>query len=509
MNSNGRGTSVHGLCRSAAQLLLPAIVCLAGCSKSPAPLATPDTAGKARSSSSASGSWVGTPLRGSDAQSLRNYIQSVAQVTPKQFKAEWSPATVAIGRDAAARAIRSISRDGAVFGLASDEPALAQLKPGSILWIWNVAVRKVQSIEVRGEVTFVSTAPVPLNEAIPNARIEFETPLNLANYYHAKTAQRRRAAPGFLYATLNTDPPAAEPVSDDAWFDEGMSANGFSGEKNGWAFAIGYQTHAGGITLELQAHKAGNSENVDAQIRAKMNMDGFAVSEGLSFIDGKVDSVSTHFKDLNGNVHAQVIGRLGRTGTETFKVPVMRVPVSFNVPIPVGGIPFVVQVGADFTLTLSLAGQNATLSVEGETAFHGDSGFDYSKSKAAYSTDFKGDDPKIGDYKGFSLGVSAVVFGVQIPRLGFGLGLIGVSSIAYVDVVNVITMTNGAAIGGLGPPCKRVTYAAVGHVGIETTLIPLPLGLAENVENSLSPKKEIFKLTKEIVDPPIQMCQIG
>ena len=68
---------------------------------------------------------------------------------------------------------------------------------------------------------------------------------------------------------------------------------------------------------------------------------------------------------------------------------------------------------------------------------------------------------------------------------------------------------SGAAVGGLGPPCKRVTYAAVGHVGIETNIIPLPFGASESIENALSPKKEIFKLSQEITDPPIKMCQIG
>lgn len=662
-----------------AALILPILV-LQACSKQREPPAA---------AAAAAGPWVGTALHGNDAAALRAYIESVAQVTPRTFKVQWSPATVAIDRAAALRSLRSVSADGAVIGLASSEPAVANLKPGSILWVWDIAVRKVQSLETRGDVTLVTTIPVALPEAIPNAEIDFEVPPPLNSYYISRRAVapaaaatarlRRRSSPQFLLtrydATSPAEPPAAAPDAPadasapagshsnagDDWFDEGMSANGYTGSKDDWTYSIGYGTRPGGITLELQARKGDDvsggtesgvdpdavakkykeieqdrkeigeqidkverdlgeeqkalkqvdsdyerqmqqlqqdqqnrnnpdysgprppprttdsggfpltdkaaqqrlqkewdakrdieakklaaveqilsasrtrldaiearkralkaakavakqlwdivSDNVDARLRARLELDGFTMGENLVFRNGEVDLASTHFKNLNGNVHAQLIGRLGHEGSEQIKIPVIQVPIAFNVPIPVGGIPFVVQVGADFALTMSLTGAKATLSVDGQTAFSGDSGFDYSKSKASYSTEFKGQDPQISDYKGFSLGVSAVVLGVQIPRLGMGLGVFGVSSVAYMDVVNVITMTNGAAIvTGLGaPPCKRITYNAVGHVGIDTTIVPLPFGAAEKVGKSLSPKKEIFNRQKELLDPPVKMCEV-
>jgi len=665
-----------------AAILLP-VIFLSACSKrtEPGSIATPVTVPDA-----AGGPWVGTTLHGNDTGALRAYIESVAEITPKNFKVEWNPATVAIDRAAALRSLRSISRDGAVIGLATSEPAVARLRPGSILWVWDIAVSKVQSLETKGDVTLVRTIPVALTEAIPNAQIEFEAPLTLKNYYisrrstpppPATTRIPGRMAPGLRYAVYDpnapSDQPGSEPgappdadtpapadnPSDDDWYDEGMSANGYTGEKNGWSYSIGYTTRPGGITLELQARKGDDvgggpdsgvdpnavankfkeiekdrkeireqinkiendlrdehkdlkkidddferrmqelqqeqvsrknptyegprlpprqtdsggfplndqgeqqklqkqwdasraleakklaaveqvlgearikrdeiearkrtlkaakevakqlwdivSDNVDARIRARVDLDGFTMGESLVFKNGQVDLASTHFKNLNGNAHAQLIGRLGHSGSEQIKIPVMQVPIAFNVPIPVGGIPFVVQVGADFALTMSLTGAHATLSVEGQTAFRGDGGFDYSKSKASYSTEFKGDVPQISDYKGFSLGVSAVVLGIQIPRLGMGLGVFGVSSVAYVDVVHAITMTNGGAIGGLGPPCKRITYSAVGHVGIETEIIPLPFGAAEKIQKSLSPKKEIFNRQRELLDPPVKMCEV-
>src|SRR5262249_29424055 len=124
---------------------------------------------------------------------------------------------------AALRSLRAVSRDGATFTFSSDEPALAKLKPGtSILWVWDIAVRKVDSVETFGEVTHVHTSVVKLTEAMPNAQIEFETPLKLQNYYPQRrieapepaTAQHRARTPGFRYVLFGGPTPGEQPGDD-------------------------------------------------------------------------------------------------------------------------------------------------------------------------------------------------------------------------------------------------------------------------------------------------------
>jgi len=581
-----------------------------------------------------------------------------------------------------------VSRDGSSFTFASNEPALAKLKPGSILWVWDIAVRKVDSVETFGAVTHVHTSLVKLTEAMPNAQIEFEAPLKLQNYYPQRTveppqpatARRRARSPGLMYVLLTDPAPAPgeqpggdDPMSlppenlpdpdspqdsdDDDWYDQGITADGFNGTKNGWAYSVGYSTRPGGITVEVQARKGdlengsdsgthnlipeykaiendreqihksieqaeqeikeeekgvtqadqdfeqemkqllqdqadrknpGYSgptlprqvnrygepitdqaaqqllrdkwqkkhdveiqklqateqilgewrikkdqlearkralkvakgvaaqlfqiadDNFDARIRGRVDLDGFAIGQDLGFVNGDVDVAATHFKNLNGKVQAQLIGRLGKTGNEATKIPVMHVPVQFNVPIPVGGVPFVVQLGSDFLITLSLSGLHASLAVDGQVAFKGDSGLTYAQGKATYDTSFStSGDPQIGNFQGMSPGVSAVVLAIQLPRVGLGLGVFGVSSVAYMDVVNVVTMTQGGVVGaGLIPACKRMTYNAIGHVGVETNVIPLPFVDTSQVAGALTTKKEIFNSTTKKLDPPIKACEI-
>ena len=108
-----------------------------------------------------------------------------------------------------------------------------------------------------------------------------------------------------------------------------------------------------------------------------------------------------------------------------------------------------------------------------------------------------------------SPGVSGLVLGVQVPRLGFGFGAVGMSSVAYLDVVHVLTMTNSAAVAVLAPPCRKVTLSAVGHVGIDTKIVPWPIPyVADKINDALSTKpKEVFKKEKTILDPPIKGCE--
>ncbi len=651
---------------------LGALLIISGCGRHPPPTAAGPTVARGGPKGAP---WSGAPLRGNDPASLRTYLQSVEEVKPTKFKVEWNPATVAIDKAAALRSLRGVSHDGTMITLAADEPAVAKLKPGSIIWIWDIAVRKVDSVQTFGDVTRVHTSVVALTEAMPNAEIEFETPLKLENYYPHRQVEapapatgafrwRRRTRPDFLLAGLADlppeqlpDPDAVDDKADDDWYDEGMSANGYTGTKNGWTYSIGYQTRPAGISVELQARKGDDvgggsdggkdlipeykaietsrqeihdaiekaqqemrdeekgirdadadfqqqmaqllqdqanrnnpryngphpppqvneyghpitdqaaqqrlrdqwqkkhdlelkklqateqilgewrikkdelearkralkvaqgvakqlweiaSDNLDARIRGRVDLDGFAAGASLAFTNGDIDLAATHFRNLNGKAYVQLIGRLGKPGNESTKIPVMHVPVSFNVPIPVGGIPFVVQVGGDFLLTLALSGMNASLAADGQVGFKGDGGFTYAKGKASYDTSFSSSEPQITNHQGMSPGVSAVVLGVQLPRLGMGLGVFGVSSVAFVDVVNVITMTQSGSVGAgmLTPMCKRITYNSVGHVGVQTDVIPLPFGATEKIEGQLSGKREIFNVSKETLDPPVKGCEI-
>jgi len=523
--------------RRAAPLALLSAILLAACGHSRSHTGEMAPALADRPSAAA---WSEHILSGEDARALRGYLASVQEVKPSRFEVRWNPATVAIDRAAAMRSLLRVTPDGATFVLSAAEPAVAKLRAGSILWIWDLAVRKVLAVETQGGITTVRTDPVSLNEAIPDARIEFEAPVPVQNFVLSRTDDAAASPP----ATTSTwRPTGLVPVR----YAGGPSGSGgstpetpapgnveqssggltYSGSANGVEYTLAYAPAANGavnLTLEARASEGGGggnaltkhlfdivSENVDVRFKVQAQVSGFSASGLYQLKQGNVDAARVQFKNLKGHVTAQFVGRLGQGGNKGLKIPVMHIPASMNIPMPVYGIPFVIQVGGDFLLTVDLAGKNATMAFTGSYDFDDQSGFSYSASNGFGDIgSIIGPLPELTDHQGLSLGTSAVVLAVQLPRVGVGLDVIAASSIVYVDTVHVLTMTQASALGvGLMPACKRITYNAVGHVGIETKVLLIPLPAVQKwVQNKLSGKKEIFNRTRQVLDPPIKACQI-
>jgi len=666
--------------------------------------------------------WSGHVLRGDDTESLRSYLRTVQEVKAKVFEVQWNPATVAIDREAAIRSLRRVSRDGVTFVFSADEPAVRNLKPGSIMWVRDLALRKVSAVDTQGGLTTVRTGVVSLNEAMPNAHIEFEAPVPVKNFLlshreflataaNPPASSIRHRSYEFVPALYTVPPPGSTPGSgsapnagtqpgsgapnsgstpgtgapnagntpgtpsggapttgsspgggapnagnspgipgggapnagstpgsgapnagnapgapgagapnsgnapgtpgsgapnagnspgsgapnagstpggsgpnagnapggepsggnpsgggapnggaapggggspgggapqsgdapgsggdpEDQKDEESFGDNVYSGSLNGMQYAIGYKplsSGAVGVTLESRDGEDGgdsggegggkvfkhlfdiSSDNVDVRFKVQAELNGFSAAGAYQIVGGNLEAAKLQFKNLNGHVTAAFVGRLGQPGNKGLKIPIMHLPISFNVPLPIEGIPFVVQLGGDFLLTVFLAGNHATLSVNGAYDFSGESGFSYAKTSGSISdaNSFSGAQPQVTNYQGSSLGVSAVVLGAQLPRIGFGLSVTGAAStVAFFDVVHVLTMTQAADAGAmmLTPRCKRITYNAIGHVGVETQVLLLPIPVVQQwASDKLSGKKEVFNQSKEILDPPVKGCEI-
>jgi len=697
---------------------------LASCARHGAPASgTPAAPGTGAVSASTAGAvppWAGHALRGSDPQALRQYLLTVREVKPTRFHVRWNPATVAIDKQAALRSLRSVSHDGSTFVFAASEPAVGRLKAGSILWVWDLAVRKVDRVTTAGGMTRVHTIPIALNEAIPDADIEFDARAPLSQFLlsgrpadmappgataspaggssagagaPARTSEARQpwtVRPVLYRPEGSSEPPPQEPQSnpdeqsqdnpdnknnDDADDDEAddeeedhFQGNTYSTELKHYDVSIGYAPSGDdGLRLLLEARKAEEndeekeensrdteelkekheeleksekevkaeitklhqeefeqqeglnqldesyekeldqmrqdekdrhdpsytgptpppqptdsngtplteaameakltaqyekqrsielqkqqqvsqilaeaqirksdlrhqlaalgkafgkaagkelfeivSENLDIRFKADATLNGFDVAGTYQFADGDIEKAQLQLKNLNGSVKTDFIARLGKPGNEGSKIPVIDIPIVFDLPMPIGGIPFVCQIGTDFLINVYLAGYHATLNLTGQFQFNGTDGFTYGKGQSSYDdTLAAASKPVISLSRGASPGVSAVVLAIQLPRWGFGLGMWGVSSIAYFDIIHVFTMTKSAdeAIGLAAPPCLRTTYQAVGDVGIETQALPIPIESVQKfASQKLSPKKKIFDVKSEQLEPPIKACEIG
>lgn len=633
--------------------------------------ALPAPAQPRSASSGATLAVAGTLFNGSDPEQIRAYLRTVREIKPTKFDVQWSPATVAVSKDEAMRALLGVSRDGGTLRFAGSEPVVARIRPGSILWVYDIAVRHVDSVAIAGAVTVVHTSPVSLTQAFTNADIEFDATPGLADYYTgyrphraaaAATALQRGLQPAGVRPALwrsDSDPMPAllrvadqpapgspdsggpdDPGADDPDGDYGETrplGDAHTGELLGFEYSMAYVTRPDGVTLSLEARKKDDgdpqqmedkmqdaekeaaaaekdlkesfkkladldaslktdqasladmdlqyqkqlsflqgkgdsggqqaltqqyqqgrsklqdqinsldkvrsvvnaikqqdeeklrklkevggklvdlfgiiSDNLDVRFRVRTDVDQFQVAGALKIVNGDLDSARAQFRNMKGKVHIEYVGRWGQPGNGAVKVPVVHLPYVFNIPFPVGGFPLVIQLGTDFSANVFLAGNHAAQQFSGDYAFSGSTGFTATRAGATDSTSMSGEKPQVGAAVANSPGVSGLVLAIQAPRVGLGVGVFGASSVAYSDIVNVVTMTNAAAVSTgimLMPPCKRTTYTAYGHVGIDTQVMPLPIPfVTDALSKKLSTQKEVFKHTHEVLDPPVKGCEIG
>jgi hypothetical protein len=114
------------------------------------------------------------------------------------------------------------------------------------------------------------------------------------------------------------------------------------------------------------------SDNLDVRFRSKVDLDRSAFSGNIQTAAGSLKQFAAHFNDMKGNVDLEFVGRLGQPGNGAVSVPVVNVPIVMNIPVPVEGIPLVVQFATNFMVKLFLAGNHATQHFSAHFQFGGD-----------------------------------------------------------------------------------------------------------------------------------------
>jgi hypothetical protein len=492
-------------------------------------------------------------LHGADAASLQAYLRGVQEVKATKFEVTWSPRTVRVDREAALRSLRTVSRDGAVFTFTPDEPSVAALAEGKVLFIWGVALRKVTAVERTADALRVTTAPAALQEAIANGEIEFAHQPLLRDYIAVPnltpSGPPRRAmldAPRVMYASYRparllrvADAPAPAEATDP----EPVGSNGFTGSVGSFQYSISYVPGPGGLDFDLQLRKeegppstspdpAGGvrkaeeqqrektskdigderlsdqeraareaergargapkvrdgggmahaafgklfelaSDGLDLRIQARGKLQGLdgsdrlAIGSHIVIRDGAVSLLNSQIGNLKGDVAIRYVVRRSDQTTQWIEKVRHRIPLTFNVPIIVGGLPLMLQIGFDVIMQPALVTQNDAFSGEFAFKFGGGASTSVAQGAPSASGDMSGE----GEAKAAqasSIGVSALLIALQAPRIGLGMGLFGASAVGYMDMVTSMTATSGGTLGLL--PCKQWTANWTINAGVDAQI---------------------------------------
>jgi hypothetical protein len=519
-----------------------------------------------------------------DSASLQQYLKTVDTVKGATLKVTWASRTVRLDRAEAIRSLRRVSRDGARFTFAANEPKLQQLKPGSILLVWGVALRKVTAIEPHGAVVVVQTDPAALGEAIQSGRIAWKAPVAFPQGMVIKrvtspdTSARKHALHGaqplFHYAAYvqgeekqgeskQGEAKTGESQEENADAEEDEEEEGMTklalGEAAGYEFEVGFGARPGRLDYEVEMAKAESgpfdpstaehqgertrahgtqavrggkesaegegkpltpeekskqkeaeeeeentkqgmgkpatpadaltkaglfnlaNELLDLRVRARGHLNDLS-TEGAIDIDGaSVSTFHSRVNGLQGELEVTWIARLGEQQGSWSDNVRLDIPFNFDIPLIIGGLPFMIAIGTDLLVAPALTSHHASATATYHFTYGGDLGLTATSTGIITDGDLTGDVATKARQM-TSIGVSAVLVAVQAPRIGFGLGLLNTSSVAYVDMVMSGSITSAGMLALI--PCRRYQLERVFHAGVETKLLGLTIPM-------LGTKKEL------------------
>jgi hypothetical protein len=509
-----------------------------------------------------------SPMLVADSAGIRTYLETVDTVRGATFDVTWSPNVVRLSRDQTLHALRRVSRDGGTFTFAAGDPAISALKPGQILLVWGIALRKVTAVESQGPGTVVQTDLVSLPEAIPNGHIAWHAPAGFGQGIVSPSVIRKDTASKqaavlrgggiFRYASWQGDGQQGQ----DGEAKQGEDENGegdaeetelphhSAGEFGGYEFEIGYATEGGGLDFQLEARKgeegafpdpqkeqgkrtrAHGTEHVganggftgeehgaaltdeekkqkkehkeqeentkqgvnkpetpadiltpkglfglaaevfDLRVKVKGHLDGFETGGDISMANAGLSNFKAKVEKLNGSADLDWIARLGEKGVFSEKVK-LEIPFNYDIPLIIGGLPFMIEVGANLLVTPGLTSHHASATGSYHMTFDGSAGITATGTDVKTESSLSGH-VENGPHQVTSLGVSAILVAAQVPRIGFGLGLLNTSAVAFVDHVIATSVVSAGALGLV--PCRRYqvddTFGA--GVGVQVLGIPVP-----------------------------------
>jgi len=382
-----------------------------------------------------------------------------------------SPNVVTVNASTVASNLLSASSDGSTYVFKSASGSLSQLAPGKVMLLQGYAVAVVVSVSRSGSRLTVTTRPAALTDIFKTADLNFSEPIDFADAFGTlepgsppseATSEARADEPQVALAA------AGKPVIPNVGLSYvGKGTNDFSYRisvsptlsRLNWAIQgcvgasfITGQTcvpgkSAGGLTLEA---------TLSGYI-AKANLAG-----SFDIVNGRNLRSTFSFLSVGG---VAITYQILDPGKNDFKLPVLRLPMSFNVPFAIAGVPMLLKVSFALLVNVALSSKNSTIQ-GGETLTYGgsesvtESGG--SDSGATNPMSVKGS--FVTNKPSVTLSSAAVEVASQM-KVGFGPGLAAGNILGYGDVIVAIGQRTGTLVAGL--PCSAFYLTVSGHAYME------------------------------------------
>ncbi|MEP0775245.1 MAG: hypothetical protein HRF46_12870 [Acidobacteriota bacterium] len=430
-----------------------------------------------------------------------------------------TPETVLVKQGA--RALRRTSADGSTWFLDVRAVEADQLVPGKVLLIPGVDVGKVGSVRRSGDEVEVTVEPVRIVEVIRNGTLEWgPDDLDPARGFPLVWGEADRSARR-LYPSLDgTFPRGLAPewsLLRSAWAGP-APPSGPPRETDKFTFSIeGYR-----VVVSIQPHQAqfNFQRDVGSESAGSLWAGGSVVAHwgeprstgSIQVSNSKVTRYLVKIP-VNGFIEVQVSSKSPKARTFPDSA-LVEIPMQYVIPFAVYGVPAYVSFGVKYLIQPSIAAKETGVGLSLRYDFSGTLGFDYQSDAVEQLGELmmaEPSNPLAGIEAVPSVGSLALLFAVQAPRIGVGVGRENIARAgAFVDLVHSF----GVAVAGAtsAVPCRQLTVSRVAGVGLEFEIGPESFrDVIENFKRKTKlggevAKVELYRLDRHFFSPHIKAC---
>jgi hypothetical protein len=386
-----------------------------------------------------------------------------------------APNVVVVSAPTVSADLLSVSSDGSTFVFKSATGTLSHLAPGKVMLLQGYTAGVVVSVSRSGSRLTVVTQPAALTNIFQNADINFSQPIDFSNAFGALSPgtpiSSDLAQPAGTRRPDVTVRPAGDKVPPVGLYYFGRGPGDFSYSvfaspslsRLNWEI----QTCVGAAVVIKTTSCNGGSSRTGLSIAATIS--GYIAKANLSgnfdIANGKNVRSSFSFLSVGGvTVTYQILD----PNKGTYKLPVLRFPLSFNIPFVVAGIPMQLKISFAVLINVAMSSKNDTI--------HGGTTLTYNANESATESGAGDSAPQslpkiVGSFltskPTITLGSAAIEIAAQM-KVGFGPGIAVANILGYGDVIVALGQRTGSLVAGL--PCSAFYLTVSGHAYMESQI---------------------------------------
>jgi len=354
-----------------------------------------------QSTSATTSQGTGNPWR-----AYEERASEVAQHGKVVYQVQYQPETVLFDMPSTERALKKISADGSTYTLDASVPAAAQLKPGSVLFLYGIAVRKVTAVQAQGSTVIVTTSEADVTDAIQNGHIEWEVPVTFKLPEPIKQGRLQRLEDVLIS-------PVFARMSWPLKFEE---------TSNQFEYAVQFGTEHG-LDIDVQVDYKGPGAKFEAH--ATGYLQSTVAIGSLDIKDGAIDALKVLMSGLKGHTDFEwETGSVDRTAAVLLNREFKFTMSSMEKPLIIGGLPFVLEISAELLLHPAFTSQGASAKEHYTLDYSGSGGLSFGPASAGEEGEMHGEGVIGPESSVESPNAMGFVVALEVPRLELAFALL-------------------------------------------------------------------------------------